>query len=62
MVPIVENRIPDGLVLSCDNRAYKEAVLKNAQTAARLGLRVIGRSDSGCKGFRRGGAATATMA
>ena len=45
LVRMVENRIPDGLVLSCENRAYKETVLKSAQAAAKLGIRVLGKVE-----------------
>jgi hypothetical protein len=45
LVRAVENRIPDGLVLSCENKAYKETVLKDAQTVRKLGIRVLGKAE-----------------
>jgi hypothetical protein len=39
----VESRIGEGLVLSCENPKYKETVVKDAATAKRMGLKVIGR-------------------
>lgn len=45
LVRIVENRIPDGLVLACENKAYKETVLKDAQAAKKLGVRVVGKVE-----------------
>jgi hypothetical protein len=45
LVRIVENRIAEGLVLSCENTAYKETVLKSAQAAAKLGVRVLGKVE-----------------
>lgn len=43
MVRNVESRIGEGLVLSCENRKYKESVVKNAAVAKRMGLKVLGR-------------------
>lgn len=43
LVRNVENRIGEGLVLSCENRRYKECVVKNAAAAKRLGLKVKGK-------------------
>lgn len=39
----VETRIGEGLVLSCENPKYKQSVVKDAATAKRIGLKVIGR-------------------
>lgn len=39
----VENRIGMGVVLSCDNPAYAECVVKNSAAARRMGLRVVGK-------------------
>ncbi len=39
----VENRIGQGVVLSCENAAYAECLVKNATTARRMGLRVVGK-------------------
>lgn len=39
----VENRIGYGVVLSCENPAYAECVVKNASAARRMGLRVVGK-------------------
>ena len=39
----VESRIGQGLVLSCENPKYKETLIKDAATAKRMGLKVIGR-------------------
>ncbi|GIK83189.1 MAG: hypothetical protein BroJett024_42940 [Alphaproteobacteria bacterium] len=43
MVRNVESRIGEGLVLSCENRKYKESVVKDAAAAKRMGLKVLGR-------------------
>jgi hypothetical protein len=43
MVRNVESRIGEGLVLSCENRKYKESAVKDAAAAKRLGLKVLGR-------------------
>jgi hypothetical protein len=43
MVRNVESRIGQGLVLSCENPKYKETLVKDAPTAKRMGLKVIGR-------------------
>lgn len=43
LVRNVESRIGQGLVLSCENPKYKETLLKDAATAKRMGLKVIGR-------------------
>src|SRR6266568_3794216 len=43
MVRNVESRIGQGLVLSCDNPKYKETLIKDAATAKRMGLKVVGR-------------------
>jgi len=43
LVRNVESRIGEGLVLSCENPKYKESVIKDAATAKRMGLKVIGR-------------------
>lgn len=45
LVRVIENRIPDGLVLSCDNKTYKESILKDAAAAKKLGIRVLGRVE-----------------
>ncbi len=39
----VENRIGQGVVLSCENPAYAECVVKDASAAQRMGLRVVGK-------------------
>lgn len=39
----VENRIGQGVVLSCENPAYAECVVKDALAAQRMGLRVVGK-------------------
>jgi len=39
----VENRIGQGVVLSCENPAYAECVVKDAAAARRMGLRVAGK-------------------
>ncbi|MDO8770599.1 MAG: S24 family peptidase [Burkholderiaceae bacterium] len=39
----VENRIGQGVVLSCESRAYAECVVKDALAARRMGLRVVGK-------------------
>src|SRR5947209_6733566 len=39
----VESRIGQGLVLSCENPKYKETLIKDAATAKRMGLKVVGR-------------------
>lgn len=39
----VENRIGYGAVLTCENPAYAECVVKNAAAARRMGLRVVGK-------------------
>ena len=39
----VESRIGEGLVLSCENPKYKETLIKDAPTAKRMGLKVLGR-------------------
>lgn len=39
----VENRIGQGVVLSCENPAYAECVVKDAAAARRMGLRVVGK-------------------
>ena len=43
LVRNVESRIGEGLVLSCENPKYKESVIKDAATAKRVGLKVVGR-------------------
>ena len=43
LVRNVESRIGEGLVLTCENPKYKESVVKDAATAKRMGLKVIGR-------------------
>lgn len=43
LVRNVENRIGEGLVLSCENTKYKPGVIKDPATAKRMGLKVIGR-------------------
>src|SRR6266542_1120614 len=43
LVRNVESRIGQGLVLSCENPKYKETLIKDAATAKRMGLKVIGR-------------------
>jgi len=43
MVRNVESRIGQGLVLSCENPKYKETLIKDAATAKRMGLKVVGR-------------------
>lgn len=43
MVRHVENRIGQGVVLSCENPAYAECVVKDAAAARRMGLRVAGK-------------------
>ena len=43
LVRNVESRIGEGLVLSCENPKYKESLVKDAATAKRMGLKVIGR-------------------
>jgi hypothetical protein len=45
IVRIVEDRIGEGLVLSCENKQYKDTVLKDAATATKLGLKVIGKAE-----------------
>jgi hypothetical protein len=45
MVRTVETRIGEGLVLGCDNKQYKDTVLKDTATAKRLGLKVIGKAE-----------------
>lgn len=39
----VENRIGYGVVLTCENPAYAECVVKDAVAARRMGLRVVGK-------------------
>ena len=39
----VENRIGQGVVLTCENPAYAECVVKDALAAQRMGLRVVGK-------------------
>lgn len=39
----VENRIGQGVVLSCENPTYAECVVKDAAAARRMGLRVVGK-------------------
>jgi len=39
----VENRIGQGVVLSCENPAYAECMVKDALAAQRMGLRVVGK-------------------
>ncbi|BBP03006.1 hypothetical protein TPL01_22100 [Sulfuriferula plumbiphila] len=43
MVRTVESRIGEGLVLGCENRKYKECVVKDAVAAKRMGLKVMGK-------------------
>lgn len=43
MVRAVESRIGEGLVLGCENRKYKECVVKDAAAAKRMGLKVMGK-------------------
>lgn len=43
MVRNVESRIGEGLILGCENRKYKECVVKDAAAAKRMGLKVIGK-------------------
>lgn len=43
LVRNVESRIGEGLVLTCENPKYKESVVRDAATAKRMGLKVIGR-------------------
>lgn len=43
MVRTVESRIGEGLVLGCENRKYKECVVKDAAAAKRMGLKVMGK-------------------
>ena len=47
LVRNVESRIGEGLVLSCENPKYKESVIKDAATAKRMGLKVVGRVKLG---------------
>jgi len=44
-VRVVENRIGEGLVLSCENKKYKDTVLKDLAHSKRLGLKVIGKAE-----------------
>lgn len=39
----VENRVGIGVVLSCENPAYAECVVRDAAAAQRMGLRVVGK-------------------
>jgi hypothetical protein len=47
LVRNVESRIGEGLVLSCENPKYKASSIKDAATARRMGLKVIGRAKLG---------------
>jgi len=47
LVRNVESRIGGGLVLSCANQKYQPSVVKNAASAQRLGLKVLGKAR-GC--------------
>lgn len=49
LVRNVESRVGEGLVLSCENPKYKESVIKDAATAKRLGLKVVGRVRLGIR-------------
>jgi hypothetical protein len=52
MIRTVESRIGTGLVFRCDNDAYEDNIIKDAATARRLGLRVLGRVN-GAIGLQR---------
>jgi len=52
MVRNVESRIGEGLILSCENRKYKECVVEDASAAQRMGLKVIGKVRA-CIGITR---------
>jgi len=41
-VRIIEHRIGEGIVLSCENQRYKPTVLKNPGAAKRLGIKILG--------------------
>ena len=43
MVRTVESRIGEGLVLGCENRKYKECVVRDAAAVKRMGLKVMGK-------------------
>ncbi len=43
MVRRVESRLDAGLVFKCENPAYADSVLADAEAAKRMGLRVIGK-------------------
>jgi len=45
VVRIVENRIGEGLVLSCENIKYKDTVLKDQDAVKKMGLTVIGKAE-----------------
>src|SRR6266496_919135 len=47
LVRNVESRIGEGLVLTCENPKYKETLIKDAATAKRMGLKVVGRVKLG---------------
>jgi len=42
-VRIVENRIGEGIWLLCDNKQYRETVIKDGAAARKLGLKVTGK-------------------
>lgn len=44
-IRIVEDRIGEGLVLSCENKQYKDTVVKDPAAVKKLGLKVIGKAE-----------------